>query len=178
MRLAFTLGLSALLSAGPVLADPLVKAVSSVVTSGDGEALAPTPPAEGCGWSAEMEDDEGGQTMVASSCQSDTESGPVFRLLCSGEINIRYNEPDLIMNAPEAVTLVLTSGGESLTTEVVFEEMDAAFAAYVAMDSPILSLLKASSEVGVTLRDTNLPPRTVSLNGSTAAIEKLINACK
>ena len=170
MRLSLTLGLCAILTSSPVLADPLINAATSVVA----------PAADTCGWSAGMEEDEGGPTMVASSCESDTEIGPVFRLMCGGEINIRYNEPEMIMDAPETGTLplVLTSGGKSLTADVRFEEMDVAFAAYVEMDSPIISLLKTGTEVAVALKGTDLPPRMVSLKGSTAAIDKLIDACK
>ena len=165
MRLAFTLGLCALLSVSPVLAHPPV---------------APTRAADTCGWSAQMEEDEGGPVMAASSCESDTESGPAFRLLCGGQINIRYNGNGLGMgaNPPASSTLVLTSGEKSLAADVVFEEMDGAFAAYVEMGSPIVSLLKTGDEVGVTLKGADLPSRMVSLKGSAAAIDKLVDACK
>jgi len=177
MRLAITLGLCALLSVGPVLAEPLVNAVTSVVVPGDSQAVTPTRAGDTCGWSAQMEEDEGGPVMVASSCESDTESGPAFRLFCG---NIRYNGNGLGMgaNPPASSTLVLTSGGKSLTADVVFEEMDGAFAAYVDMGSPIISLLKTGNEVSVTLKGADLPSRMVSLKGSTAAIDKLIDACK
>ena len=169
MRLAFTLSLCALLAVSPVLADPSTNAATgfSVVA----------PAADTCGWSAYMDEDEGGPVMVASSCESDTESGPALRLYCG---NIRYNGNGLGMgdNPPASSTLVLTSGGKSLTADVRFEEMDGAFAAYVELGGPIVSLLKTGNEVGVTLKGTNLPSRTVSLKGSTAAIDKLIDACK
>lgn len=172
MRVALALSLCALLSVSPVLAEPSANAAtrsSAVATA-----------ANTCGWSAQMEEDEGGPTMVASSCESDTDIGPVFRLMCGGEINIRYNDPGMIMDAPEEGTLVLmlTSGGKSLTTDVRFEEMDAAFAAYVDTDSPIISLLKTGAEVDVALKGTDSPTRTVSLKGSTAAIDTLISACE
>ena len=80
--------------------------------------------------------------------------------------------------AAGTLVLVLTSGGKSLTADVQFEEMDVAFAAYVEMDSPIISLLKTGTEVAVALKGTDLPPRMVSLKGSTAAIDTLIDACK
>ena len=167
MRVAFTLSLCALLSVSPVLADPSTNAATGVVA----------PAGDACGWSAQMEEDEGGPVMVASSCESDTESGPALRLYCG---NIRYNGNGLGMGAtpPASSTLVLTSGGKSLTADVRFEEMDGAFAAYVELGGPIVSLLKTGNEVGVTLKGTNLPSRTVSLKGSTAAIDKLISACK
>ena len=177
MRLAFTLGLCALLSVSPVLAAPPVNAATSVVVPDESEAVRPTRAAEACGWSAQMEEDEGGPVMVASSCESDTDSGPAFRLFCG---NIRYNGNGLEMgaNPPASSTLVLTSGGKSLAADVVFEEMDGAFAAYVELGGPIVSLLKTGNEVGVTLKGTDLPSRMVSLKGSTAAIDKLIAACK
>ena len=167
MRLAFTLSLCALLAVSPVLADPSTNPATDVV------ALA----GNACGWSAQMEEDEGGPVMVASSCESDTESGPALRLYCG---SIRYNGNGLGMgdDPPVSSTLVLTSGGKSLTADVLFEEMDGAFAAYVELGSPIISLLKTGNEVGVTLKGTDLPSRMVSLKGSTAAIDRLINACK
>ena len=169
MRLAFTLSHCDLLSEIPVLADP------STNTATGSPVVAPA--ADTCGWSAQMEEDEGGPAMVASSCESDTEAGPAFRLLCG---NIRYNGNGLGMDAnpPASSTLVLTSAGKSVTADVVFEEMDGAFAAYVELGGPIVSLLKTGNEVGVTLKGTDLPSRRVSLKGSTAAIDKLIDACK
>ena len=169
MRLAFTLSLCALLSASPVLADPSTNAAtgSPVVA----------PAADTCGWSAQMEEDEGGPVMVASSCESQTETGPAFRLMCVGEINIRYDGLGMTANPPASTTLVLTSGGKSLKADVVFEEMDGAFAAYVKMDSPIISLLKTGDEVSVSVKGVDLPPRIVSLKGSTSAIDTLIKSC-
>ena len=177
MRLASTLGLCALLSVSPVLAGPVINATTSVAVPDASAAGTPARAANTCGWTAQMEEDEGGPVMVASSCESDTESGPAFRLFCG---NIRYNGNGLGMgdNPPASSTLELTSGGKTLTADVLFEEMDGAFAAYVELDSPIVSLLKTGSEVGVTLKGTDLPPRMVSLKGSTAAIDKLITACK
>jgi hypothetical protein len=180
MRLAFTLSLCALLSVSPVLADPFINAATgfSVVVPDDLEVVTPARAVDTCRWSAQMEDDEGGRVMVASSCESDTESGPAFRLLCGEEINIRYDGLGMDANPPASSTLVLTAGGKSLKTNVVYEEMDGALAAYVEMGSPIISLLKTGNEVGVTFNGVNLPPRMVSLKGSSAAIDKLINACK
>jgi hypothetical protein len=169
MRLAATLSLFALLSAGPVLADPSTTAATGVASAGNA-----------CGWSAQMEEDEGGPVMVASSCESDTETGPAFRLMCGDGISIRYNGNGLGMgdNPPASSTLVLTSDGKSLKADVLFEEMDGAFAAYVDMDSPVIAMLKSGSEVGVSFKGADLPPRIVSLKGSTAAIDKLIGDCE
>lgn len=180
MRLAFTLSLCALLSVGPVLAAPSINAATgvSVVASDDFEAVKPVRAANTCGWSAQMEDDEGGPVMVASSCESDAESGPAFRLMCGGEINIRYDGLGMTANPPASSTLVLTAGGKSLNADVVYEEMDGAFAAYVEMGSPIIALLKTGNEVGVTFKGVDMPPRMISLKGSSAAIDTLINACK
>ncbi|MEO5805749.1 hypothetical protein [Devosia sp.] len=169
MRLAITFSLCALLSVSPVLTAASVNAA---------EAAAPIRAADSCSWSAEMEDDEGGPVMVASSCASDAESGPAFRLMCGDQISIRYDGLGLGDNAPESGTMVLTSGGKSLDADVVLEEMDGALAAYVDMGSPVVALFKTGSAIGVTFKGMSLPPRMVSLKGSSAAIDKLINACK
>jgi hypothetical protein len=172
MRVAFTLSLCALLSVSPVLAGPSINAADDV------EMIAPTRAADACSWSAQMEDDEGGRVMVASSCDSDMEFGSAFRLLCGGEINIRYDGLGMAANPPASSTLVVTSGGKSLNADVVYEEMDGAYAAYVEMSSPIIALLKTGNEVGVTFKGVDLAPRMVSLKGSSAAIDSLISACK
>jgi hypothetical protein len=178
MRLAFTLSLCALLSVSPVLADPSTNAATGFSAAAS-EAVTPARAGDACGWSAQMEDDEGGPVMVASSCESDTETGPAFRLLCGGEINIRYDGLGMdVANPPALSTLVLTSGGKSLNADVVYEEMDGAFAAYVETGSPVISLFKSGNEIGVTFKGVNLPPRMVSLKGSSAAIDKLVTACK
>lgn len=162
MRLTSTLGLCALLLVSPVLAAPSTNAETG----------------HACGWSAQMEEDEGGPTMVASSCESDTEWGPVFRLMCGERINIRYNGVGMDADLPPPTTMVLTSGGQSLDADVVYEEMDGALAAYVALSDPIISLLKTGDEVGVTFQGMDLPARMVSLEGSAGAIDKLISACR
>jgi len=169
MRLAFTLSLCAILSVSPVLADPSTNAATGFPVV--------APAADTCGWSAYMEEDEGGPVMVASSCESGTEFGPAFRLHCGG---IRYNGDGLGMgaNPPASGTLVLTSGGKSLAADVRYEEMDGAFAGHVEMGGPIVLLLKTGNEVVATLKGADLPSRTVSLKGSTAAIDELISACK
>lgn len=156
----------------------IVCSVLTMFTLATPVAMTPARAAETCGWSAQMEDDEGGPVMVASSCESDTDSGPAFRLLCGDQINIRYDGFGMDANLPAPSTLVLTSDGKSLKAEVVYEEMDGALAAYVDMNSPIISMLKTGSEVGVTFKGVSLPPRMVSLKGSTIAIDKLISACK
>ena len=83
-----------------------------------------------------MEDDEGGPVMVASSCESDTESGPAFRLLCGGEINIRYDGLGMAANPPASSTLVLTSGGKSLIAS--FKHLSRYFNSF--MSSKVTSL--------------------------------------
>jgi len=175
MRLAFTLSLCALLSVGPVLAAPSITAATG---PGDLETVTPTRAADACRWSAEMEEDEGGPVMVASSCASDPEIGPAFRLMCGEWINIRYDGLGMTANPPASTTLVLTSGGKSLKADVVFEEMDGAFAAYVELDSPVVAMLRTGSEVGVTFKGEDLPPRMVSLEGSSAALDTLISDCQ
>lgn len=170
MRVAITLSLCALLSVSPVLAAPLVT---------DQSDSAAIRPGDACGWSAQMEEDEGGPVMVASSCGSDTETGPAFRLLCGDGINIRYNSLAMGDAAPPASsTMVVSAGGKSLTTDAVFEEMDGAYAAYVEPGSPIIAMLQGGSEIGVTLGGADLPARKVSLKGSSAAIGKLMQACE
>jgi hypothetical protein len=178
MRLAFTLCLCGILSVSQVLAEPIiggVNALSEVPITGIDVA---TPGGtNSCGWSATMEDDEGGPVMVASSCQSDTESGPAFRLLCGEQISIRYDGFGVDASQHASGTLFLTSGGKSLEADVVYEEMDGAFAAYVEKDSPIIALLKTGDKVGVTFERVDLAPRLISLKGSSAAIDTLISTC-
>ena len=173
MRLAITLGLSVLLSVSPVLAEPINNAATGlpdvVATPGVG--------ADECGWSASLEEDEGGPVMVASSCESDTEFGPALRLFCGEGISIRYNGLGALADPPLSSTLVLTSGEKSLSADVVFEEMDGAYAAYVEKGSAIISLLKSGDKIGVTFKGLDLPPRIISLKGSSTAIDTLMNAC-
>ena len=131
-----------------------------------------------CSWSAQMEDDEGGRIMVASSCSSDPEIFPSFRLFCGNErISVRYYGVEIDPEPPLSNRLVLTSGGKSLNADVVYEAMDGAYAAYVAKLSPIISLLKTGNEVSVTLQGLDVPRRSVSLKGSSAAIDKLLGSC-
>ena len=141
------------------------------------EAVATQVDADSCEWSASLEEDEGGSVMVASSCEGNTEFGPALRLLCGDGINIRYNRLGLDADPPLSSTLVLTSGEKSLSADVVFEEMDGAFAAYVEKGSAIISLLQTGNQVGVTLKGVDLPPRIISLKGSSTAIDTLMNAC-
>lgn len=133
------------------------------------------------GWTAQMEDDEGGPTMVASvSADADGAVTPELRLMCAGDegVMLRYlTAADTVQPGSEA-DFLFENENSQLTEHMVYEDMDGAFAAYFPPSDPIVEFLRTGQEVFISESSGNYPAQSFSLKGSTKAINALLQTCR
>jgi hypothetical protein len=134
-----------------------------------------------CAWSAQIEEDEGGPVMVAAACEEgETQQAPV-RLMCGEGINVRlYPGAPLDSNfsALDArLDFAFAAEGKAVARNFVYEDLDGAYAAYLAVDDDLVALLKSAPSVTVTETGKRYSPMAVGLVGSSAAIATLVRSC-
>ena len=133
------------------------------------------------GWTAQMEEDEGGSVMVASI--AGTASGditPELRLMCAGDqgVNLRYlTSADTVAPGSEA-DFLFENETSQITEHMQYEDMDGAFAAYFPPSDKMIDFLKTGEEVFVSESSGNYPAQSFPLKGSSRAIETLLKTCK
>lgn len=133
------------------------------------------------GWTAQMEEDEGGSVMVAqvlATPQGDVT--PALVMMCgdTGQVNLRYSMPIGDGEPAREADFLFENESTQAKLHMGFEEMDGAFAAYVAKSDPIVTLLQTGEEVFVSESSGNYPAQTFTLKGSSKAIATLLRACK
>jgi hypothetical protein len=140
-------------------------------------------PAFGQQWTAEMVDNEGGPTMMASIAGPGSEDDlppEIFMFCGGGTISLRYSFPvaaDVAYPLDRPVPFTFEFGTGSATLDMQFEEMDAAFAAYIPTDDKIIGLFKSAATVIVDDPTGLYHPQAFPLTGSSDAIDTLIGQC-
>ena len=134
------------------------------------------------GWTAEMEEDEGGPVMVASVTAeaADPSTAPSLRMMCAGSdgVNLRYTPPSNTGQPGDTADFTFENEVSQLTLHLVYEDMDGAFATYVPPSDPILELLRTGTDVEISYSSGNSPAQDFSLKGSSKAIGKLLKTCE
>ena len=133
------------------------------------------------GWTAEMEEDEGGPALVASvSAAAVGDVTPELFMMCAGSegLNLRYvSSADTVADGSEA-DFSFENENSKLTKHMKLEEMDGAFAAYFQPSDPMVALLQTGDDVLISESTGNYPAQTFTLTGSSKAIGKLLKTCK
>jgi hypothetical protein len=133
------------------------------------------------GWTAQMEEDEGGPVMVASViAQVEGNVTPELRLMCAGTegVNLRYlSSADTVSPGSEA-DFSFENETSKISMHMQYEEMDGAFAAYFPPSDPMVAFLQTGDEVFISEATGNYPAQTFTLTGSSKAIAKLLKTCK
>jgi hypothetical protein len=137
-----------------------------------------TSNASAAGWIAQMQEDEGGEVMTASvTGEGPGDFPPMLSMTCWDKVNLRYfmagNEGDL----DETADFTLASEADEVTLSMLYEAMDGAFAAYFGKADPVLALLKGGKDLLVTNPAGKYPPQTFTLEGSSDAIDTLLDSC-
>ena len=133
------------------------------------------------GWTAQMEEDEGGPTMVASIIGSaDGSVTPELRLMCAGTegVNLRYEGAAEGAEPGSEGDFTLTTDKTSVTKHMLYEDMDGAFAAYFQPSDPTIALLKGGKTVTLSDKSGKSPDQTFPLTGSSKAIDALLKTCQ
>ena len=133
------------------------------------------------GWTAEMQEDEGGPVMVASVYAAAVgDVTPELFLMCAGSegLNMRYvSRADTVAEGSEA-DFSFENENSKLTKHMKLEEMDGAFAAYFQPSDPMVAFLQTGDDVLISESSGNYPAQTFPLTGSSKAIGKLLKTCK
>ena len=133
------------------------------------------------GWTAQMEEDEGGSTLVASvTAAAVGDVTPELFIMCAGSegVNLRYvSSADTVADGAEA-DFSFENESSKLTKHMKLEEMDGAFAAYFQPSDPLVALLQTGDDVLISESAGNYPAQTFTLTGSSKAIGKLLKTCK
>jgi hypothetical protein len=137
-------------------------------------------PALADGWTAQMEEDEGGPVMVASiTASADGNITPELRLMCAGSegVMLRYlTAADTVSPGSEA-NFLFENENSQITEHMQYEDMDGAFAAYFPPTDKMIEFLKTGDEVFISESSGNYPAQTFPLKGSSKAIDTLLKTC-
>lgn len=132
-------------------------------------------------WSAQMQEDEGGPVLTASACAADRPDA-YLSLTCSARtIWIRYDlsvGAEASPNFDGATDVVFTFGERRVTLSMRYEDMDARHAADVPADGELVGLLQSGTMLSIADGPGRYPSHDFSLTGSSAAIGKLLAACR
>ena len=133
------------------------------------------------GWTAQMEEDEGGKAMVASvSAAAEGDVTPQLRLMCAGSqgVMLRYlTAADTVSPGSEA-NFLFENETSQLTEHMRYEDMDGAFAAYFPPSDKMIEFLKTGDEVVISESSGNFPAQSFPLQGSSKAIDTLLRTCR
>ncbi len=132
-------------------------------------------------WTAEMQEDEGGPTMVASVLGPAVgDVTPALSLMCAGTegVNLRYEGAAEGVEPGSEGDFTLTTDKTSVTKHMLYEDMDGAFAAYFQPSDPTIALLKGGKTVTLSDKSGKSPDQTFPLTGSSKAIDALLKTCQ
>jgi len=133
------------------------------------------------GWTARMQDDEGGQVMVASvTGDPNGNLTPTLEVECAGTqgVMLRYLASTEQGTPGDKVSFLFENESKQVTLEMAYEDMDGAFAAYFPKDADIIALLENGPDVTISDLSGNYPAEAFSLLASTKAITKVLKDCK
>jgi hypothetical protein len=134
-------------------------------------------------WTADMQEDEGGPIMTAHACSPTGNAAHEFYVTCGeGQFSLRWipvAPKDYPPKGDESfkTKLVFKSDGKQIEKEAGYEAMDGAMATYWKSGDPFTDLLKSGANFSIEDKAKHLPSVTVTLKGSTKALEKVEKSC-
>lgn len=130
-------------------------------------------------WSATMQEDEGGEALVASACARDAPETRMQLSCGAGTMLLRYDlalgsdrQPDY----DEVRDVTFNFADDRVTLSMAYEDLDGMFAARFAPDAPIVAILRQAREMVVTA-GAAYPDHGFNLDGSGKAIDTLLAQC-
>jgi len=131
-------------------------------------------------WIAQMQEDEGGQVLVATvSGEPQGKLTPSLTLECGGSegVMLRYLMASEDGAPGSESDFLFENESQQAKVHMIYEDMDGAFVAYFPKMDPMITLLETGSDVLVSESSGNYPAQSFSLKGSTKAIAKALKAC-
>lgn len=132
--------------------------------------------AASCGWSAKMEEDEGGSVLTASVCGGPKGDAHLM-LACFDNPMLSYDLGDSGQQLEPGISgkFDFKADGKTVTKTLQLEAMYNYFVVDLAKADPLLDLLRSKGDVSVSAEkygDISFP-----LKGSSAAIGKVLAQC-
>jgi hypothetical protein len=128
------------------------------------------------GWSAKMEDDEGGKVLTASVCGGPKGDAQLM-LTCFDTPILSYDLGSSGQQAEPGASgaFDFKAGGKTLTETLQLEEMYGYFVVNLAKADPLLDLLRSKGDV--TVSAAKFGAISFPLKGSSGAIGKVLAQC-
>lgn len=128
-----------------------------------------------CGWTAKLEEEEGGKVLMASVCGG-SNGGAQLTLACFGKPMLSYDLGDSGPQLePGIASFAFKAGGKAVTKTLQLEEMYNTFTVELSSTDPLLALLRSKGEV--TVASGKYGENSFPLAGSSAAIGKVLAQC-
>jgi len=129
-----------------------------------------------CGWTAKMEEDEGGSVLTASVCGGPKADAHLM-LVCFDKPVLSYDLGTAGQQLEPGISGSFTfkGGDKSVTKKLDLEAMYNYFTIELSKDDPLLTLLRAKGDVTVT--SDKYGENSFPLAGSSAAIGKVLAQC-
>lgn len=135
----------------------------------------------GAGWESGMQEDEGGPAMMAWVYGGEGDFAPELRMMCGDEVVLRYGLGPVEGGEPQPLTepasFTFDFGGDIISLDMQYEEMDGMYAAYFPTDALIIGYLRTAASVKVEAPSPEWPVREFTLQGSSKAIAALLKTC-
>jgi len=131
-------------------------------------------------WSAQMQEDEGGEVFTAQVCAKDLPDAYLV-MTCSGStLYLRYDlaaGAERSPNPGETAGVDFTIGMSIQRVSMQYEEMDGMFAAEVPAAGPLVALMASGEELKVADGAGLYPAHVFRLAGSSSALKELLGHC-
>jgi hypothetical protein len=129
-----------------------------------------------CGWSAKMEEDEGGSVLTASVCGGPKADAHLM-LVCFDKPVLSYDLGPAGQQLEEGISASFTfkGGDKSVTKTLQLEAMYNYFTTELSKDDPLLALLRGKGDVTITA--DKYGENSFPLTKSSAAIGKVLAQC-
>jgi len=137
-------------------------------------------PAACTAWSAQMQEDEGGEVFTAEVCAKDLPDAYLSMTCSASSINVRYDLAAGAERSPdpgETAGVDFTIGMSIQRLQMEYEEMDGMFATDVPAAGPLVALLASGQDLKIGDGNGLYPQHTFRLSGSSSALKELLAHC-
>jgi hypothetical protein len=145
-------------------------------------SVAPAAAQEACSvWTAGMQEDEGGPVFTVSACAVDRPDAYLLLTCSQGDVFIRYDLAAGAERSPDLgeVTVVdFTVGVSTQRLSMSYQEMDGMFAGDVAVNGPLMALMKTGETLSIVDAEGRYPVHNFGLVGSSSALGRLAAQCR
>lgn len=131
-------------------------------------------------WSAQMQEDEGGEVFTAEVCARDRPDAYLSMTCAGNTVYLRYDlaaGAERLPDLGEKAGVDFTIGVSIQRLPMQYEEMDGMFAGEVPAAGPLVALMASGDELKIGDGAGLYPQHTFGLAGSSSALRELLAHC-